>query len=62
VRYELAIFAPGSATAAAQGHFVHVYVERASRRPVERLPEDLRRALEPLVVSPAPHEPLKESP
>jgi acyl-CoA thioester hydrolase len=62
VRYELAIFAPGSATAAAQGHFVHVYVERASRRPVQRLPEDLRRALEPLVVSPAPHEPLKESP
>jgi len=57
VRYELAIFAPGSATAAAQGHFVHVYVERASRRPVERLPEDLRRALEPLVVSPAPTSP-----
>ncbi|HXZ47450.1 MAG TPA: thioesterase family protein [Usitatibacter sp.] len=50
VRYELALFAPGSDRAAAQGHFVHVYVERASRRPVERLPDPLRRALEPLLV------------
>jgi len=62
VRYELALFGPGSATAAAQGHFVHVYVERATRRPVERLPDELRRALAPLVFPPAPPEPLKESP
>jgi len=47
VRYEIALFAPGSDEAAAQGHFVHVYVDRGSRRPVE-LPEGLRRALEPL--------------
>jgi acyl-CoA thioester hydrolase len=50
VRYEVALFAEGSASAAAQGHFVHVYVDRASRRPVE-LPAALRRALEPLVIS-----------
>ena len=47
VRYEIALSAPGSDEAAAQGHFVHVYVDRGSRRPVE-LPEGLRRALEPL--------------
>jgi acyl-CoA thioester hydrolase len=57
VRYELALFAPGARSAAAQGHFVHVYVERATRRPVERLPDELRRALAPLLVSPAPESP-----
>jgi acyl-CoA thioester hydrolase len=48
VRYEIAIFAEGAQTAAAQGHFVHVYVDRETRRPVE-LPETLRKALQPLV-------------
>lgn len=48
VRYEVALFAKGSARAAAQGHFVHVYVERDSRRPVAELPAALRLALEPL--------------
>ena len=47
VRYEVAIFAQGSETAAAQGHFVHVYVDRATRRPAE-LPSKLRMALEAL--------------
>jgi len=51
VRYEVGLFGEGSDGAAAQGHFVHVYVDRASRRPVE-LPAALRRALEPLVVAP----------
>ena len=50
VRYELALFGKGSTVAAAQGHFVHVYVDRESRRPVE-LPPVLRSALEPLLVS-----------
>jgi acyl-CoA thioester hydrolase len=50
VRYEVALFAMGSASAAAQGHFVHVYVDRESRRPVAELPAALRRALEPLRV------------
>ena len=48
VRYEIALFAEGSTTAAAQGHFVHVYVDRESQRPAE-LPAALRKALEPLV-------------
>ncbi len=49
VRYEVGLFKEGDAHAAAQGHFVHVYVDRATRRPVE-LPAALRAALEPLVV------------
>ena len=48
VRYEIALFGSGD-TAAAQGHFVHVYVDRATRRPVS-LPEHLRAALETLQV------------
>jgi acyl-CoA thioester hydrolase len=44
VRYEIGIFAEGSEAAAAQGHFVHVFVDRASRRPAE-LPTKLRDAL-----------------
>ena len=44
VRYEIALFAEDSDLAAAQGHFVHVYVDRATRRPTD-LPEELRRAL-----------------
>ena len=47
VRYEVGIFRNGDDTAAAQGHFVHVYVDRATTRPGP-LPEPLRRALEPL--------------
>lgn len=50
VRYEIALFGEGSDVAAAQGHFVHVYVDRATRRPVE-LPAKLRAALEPLLAS-----------
>ncbi len=49
VRYEIGIFAEGEALCAARGHFVHVYVDRESRRPVP-LPEALVRALEELKV------------
>jgi acyl-CoA thioester hydrolase len=52
VRYEIGLFAPDADSAAAQGHFIHVYVDRATRRPVS-LPESLRAALEPLQVTPA---------
>lgn len=48
VRYEVALFSAGSETAAAQGHFVHVYVDRATQRPVSELPAPLKAALEPL--------------
>ena len=51
VRYEIALFGEGSTTAAAQGHFVHVYVDRETRRPTE-IPPELRAALEPLRVTP----------
>ncbi|HET9653656.1 MAG TPA: thioesterase family protein, partial [Usitatibacter sp.] len=50
VRYEIALFAQGSDTAAAQGHFIHVYVNRADRRPVAALPAALMAALDPLRV------------
>ncbi|WP_110352799.1 thioesterase family protein [Methylobacterium sp. B4] len=43
-RYEVAIFREDEPEAAAQGHFVHVYVDRDTRRPVP-LPERLRAVL-----------------
>jgi acyl-CoA thioester hydrolase len=39
VRYRIGIFKAGAENAAAQGHFVHVYVDRATQRPVEIPPE-----------------------
>jgi len=47
VRYEIGLFAPGSDSAAAQGHFVHVYVDRLTHRPVQ-LTAVLKKAIEPL--------------
>ncbi|WP_198972221.1 acyl-CoA thioesterase [Xylophilus sp. ASV27] len=47
VRYEVGLFPAGSGLTAARGHFVHVYVDRASRRPVP-LPERLRQVLQAL--------------
>jgi acyl-CoA thioester hydrolase len=44
VRYEIALFRNGDDEAAAQGHFVHVYVERAGNKPVP-LPQPLMSAL-----------------
>ncbi len=49
VRYELGIFCNDDDIAAAQGHFVHVYVDRATNRPVP-LPAAYQRALAPLRV------------
>ncbi len=49
VRYEIGLFRNDDQEAAAQGHFVHVYVDRAARRPAT-LPNVLRKALAPLVV------------
>ena len=47
VRYEVGLFAEDSDTAAACGHFVHVYVDRDTRRPVP-LPDPLKKTLETL--------------
>ena len=52
VRYEVGIFRNDDSLAAAQGHFVHVYVDSVGGRPV-RLPENLRAALESLLVTSA---------
>ncbi len=48
VRYELGVFRAGEATAAAEGFFVHVFVDRQTRRPAA-LPEPLATALRSLV-------------
>jgi len=45
VRYEIALFANDAETAAAQGHFVHVYVDRETRKP-QALPSAWRMLLE----------------
>lgn len=47
VRYEIGLFRADEARAAAEGHFVHVYVDRATQRPVA-LPDALKTALAPL--------------
>jgi acyl-CoA thioester hydrolase len=51
VRYELGLFKPGRDEAAASGHFVHVFVDRETMRPVP-IPDGIRTALERLVPSP----------
>ena len=45
VRYEVGLFRDDEDAAAAQGHFVHVYVDRETRRPAE-LPAQMRGVLE----------------
>lgn len=44
ITYRIGIFAPGSETPAAEGHFVHVYVDRHSRRPAA-IPDAWRETL-----------------
>ena len=48
VRYEIGLFAAGAPLAAACGHFVHVYVDRTTRRPA-RLPPPLIHTLQGLL-------------
>ena len=47
VRYEVGIFLRGGELTVAKGHFIHVYVDRASRRPTG-LPAPLKKVLEAL--------------
>jgi len=44
VRYEVGLFTAGHEEAAAEGFFIHVYVDRATRRPAP-LPDAFRAAL-----------------
>jgi acyl-CoA thioester hydrolase len=48
VTYHLGVFAGGADEAAAEGHFTHVYVDRADRRPAD-LPALWRARLETIV-------------
>lgn len=41
IRYRIGVFAEGSDSAAAEGEFVHVVVDRRTRRPIE-IPSDWR--------------------
>ena len=50
VRYEVGLFRNEAGEAAAEGFFVHVYVDRATRRPLKLAPE-LRAALEMISIS-----------
>ncbi|MBC7506449.1 MAG: acyl-CoA thioesterase, partial [Sandarakinorhabdus sp.] len=50
VRWEVGLFTAGHQAPAAEGYFVHVYVDRATRRPVP-LPDDWRRRLAALDTS-----------
>ncbi len=50
VRYEIGLFRDDDPLAAAQGHFIHVYVDRLTNKPVP-LPDALRRVLTPLLRS-----------
>ena len=50
VRYEVGIFLEGADSASAQGHFVHVYVDRATRKP-SAIPDKMRHLLQSIEVS-----------
>ncbi|KCV81672.1 Thioesterase superfamily protein [Actibacterium atlanticum] len=50
VRYEIGLFAEDSQTAAAEGYFTHVFVDRQTRKPTPLTPE-LRSKLEALICS-----------
>jgi acyl-CoA thioester hydrolase len=49
VRYEIGLFGAGESEAAAIAYFVHVFVDRGSRKPVA-IPDKLREALEAIYV------------
>lgn len=52
VKYECALFGPGEHDARADGHFVHVFVDRATQRPAA-MPAQMRAALDRLLNSAA---------
>ncbi|SFA73540.1 acyl-CoA thioester hydrolase [Amycolatopsis marina] len=53
VRYEIGIHTADRQTLVADGHFVHVFVDRAARRPKE-ITGQLRASLERLLIEPTP--------
>jgi acyl-CoA thioester hydrolase len=61
VRWEIGLFGEGHEEPAAAGFFVHVYVDRVTRRPVP-LPPAWRDVLAPLVMVPLPLDTLAPTP
>jgi acyl-CoA thioester hydrolase len=51
VRYEVGLFRNDDETAAAEGHFIHVNIDRVTRKPAA-FGEAQRRVLEPLLIDP----------
>jgi acyl-CoA thioester hydrolase len=51
VRYEVGIFRAGDDAASAQGHFIHVYVDRITRKPTP-IPAPARALLQTLLTNP----------
>ncbi|MBX3676002.1 MAG: acyl-CoA thioesterase [Rhodocyclaceae bacterium] len=49
VRYEIGLFRQGEDKPAAQGHFVHVFVDRAKNKPTA-IPEAIRACMEKLLL------------
>ena len=47
VKYNIGLFRQGDDAPAATGHFVHVYIDRETRKPTP-VPDAIRAALEPL--------------
>lgn len=52
VRYEIGLFSQGEDLAGAEGHFVHVFVERQSQRPTP-IPDRIRQALAQIAIQDA---------
>ena len=50
VRYEIGLFRNDDNSAAAYGHFVHVYVDRSTQRSIA-IPDDTRHALQQLIMA-----------
>jgi acyl-CoA thioester hydrolase len=54
VRYEIALFEQGVEEVKAVGEFVHVFVDRATKRPATNgMPHDFREGLRRILVQPA---------
>lgn len=49
IRYEIGLFGEGQTTAAAQGHFVNVYVDEKNNKPTP-IPDIMRQALGELMI------------
>lgn len=49
VRYEVSIFREDEEMASAQGHFIHVYVDRITRKPTS-IPENMRNLLQSIQI------------